>query len=69
MSISAASQLTSATVADDNAKDTLAGDQGLDWFFANLWLDPNDDAEVKDKIVDMNLFELLFANDLDFIES
>jgi Ca2+-binding RTX toxin-like protein len=60
-------QLNSTTVFDDNAKDTLTGDQGLDWFFANLWLDCGDDAEQKDRIVDMNLFELLFANDLDFI--
>jgi hypothetical protein len=57
--------LNNQTVHDDNAKDTLAGDQGLDWFFANLWLDNGDDANKKDKIVDMNLFELLFANDLD----
>jgi hemolysin type calcium-binding protein len=61
-------QLNSTTVFDDNDEDTLHGDQGLDWFFANLWLDCGDDAEQKDKILDLGLFELLFANDLDFID-
>jgi Ca2+-binding RTX toxin-like protein len=60
-------QLNSTTVLDDEDKDTLTGDQGLDWFFANLWLD-GDDEGTKDKIVDLNFFEFLFANDLDFIE-
>jgi hypothetical protein len=59
-------QLNSSTVSDDNDQDTLTGDQGIDWYFANLWLDNGDDANQKDKLVDINLFELLFANDLDF---
>jgi hypothetical protein len=58
--------LNSTTVLDDNDKDTLAGDQGVDWFFANLWIDCGDDANHKDKIEDISVFELLFANDLDF---
>ena len=58
--------LNSTTVLDDNDKDTLAGDQGIDWFFANLWIDCGDDANHKDKIEDISVFELLFANDLDF---
>lgn len=55
----------SATVHDDNAKDTLTGDAGRDWFFANLVLDPDDDATKKDKITDLSANE--FALDLDFI--
>jgi hypothetical protein len=57
--------LNSTTVFDDDDKDTLAGDQGIDWFFANLWLD-GDDEGTKDKMLDVTLFELCFANDLDY---
>jgi Ca2+-binding RTX toxin-like protein len=64
--IGAGYRLTSSTVLDDNDKDTLTGDQGSDWFFANLWLDCGEDAAQKDQIVDLSLFELMFANDLDF---
>jgi hypothetical protein len=53
------------TVHDDNQKDTLTGDGGQDWFFANLVLDAQDDATKKDKITDLSASE--FANDLDFI--
>jgi hypothetical protein len=31
-----------------------------------LWLDNGDDATNKDTIVDISVFELLFADDLDF---
>ena len=54
-----------ATVFDDNEKDTLSGDSGRDWFFANLILNANDDASKKDKITDLSASE--FAEDLDFI--
>lgn len=54
-----------ATVLDDNEKNTLTGDAGRDWFFANLVLDPGDDATRKDKITDLSASE--FAADLDFI--
>jgi Ca2+-binding RTX toxin-like protein len=53
------------TVQDDNAKDTLTGSSGQDWFFANLFLDNGDDADQKDKITDLHADE--FAADLDFI--
>jgi Ca2+-binding RTX toxin-like protein len=56
-----------ATVHDDNAKDTLTGSAGNDWFFANLFLDNGDDATKKDKITDLHASE--FASDLDFILS
>ncbi len=54
------------TVQDDNAKDTLTGSSGQDWFFANLALDSGDDADIKDKIVDSSSNET--SVDLDFIE-
>ncbi|MDZ4783874.1 MAG: Calx-beta domain-containing protein [Planctomycetia bacterium] len=54
-----------ATVHDDGAKDVLTGDEGLDWFLANLYLDATDDADKKDRITD--LFASEFADDLDFI--
>ena len=55
------------TVYDDNAKDTLTGCAGRDWFFANVALDGDDDATRKDKITDLSASE--FALDLDFINS
>ena len=58
---------TMATVHDDNAADLLTGSSGVDWFFANLALDDNDDAIVRDKITDLSAVE--FAADLDFILS
>jgi len=57
-----------ATVHDDNDKDTLTGSSGTDWFFANLFLDCGDDADTRDKITDLNLLELLWVQDIDFIE-
>jgi PKD domain/RTX calcium-binding nonapeptide repeat (4 copies)/Beta-propeller repeat len=54
-----------ATIHDDNAKDTLTGSSGQDWFFANLVLDSGDDATNKDKLTDLSSLE--FAADLDFI--
>jgi len=54
-----------ATVLDDGAKDVMSGSAGQDWFFANLALDPDDDATTKDKITDLSAEE--FALDLDFI--
>lgn len=53
------------TVHDDNAKDLLTGTSGQDWFFANLDLHGDDEAEQKDKITDLSASE--FALDLDFI--
>lgn len=53
------------TVFDDNAKDTLTGCEGLDWFFANLALDQGDSATNKDKVTDLSACE--FAVDLDWI--
>jgi Ca2+-binding RTX toxin-like protein len=38
-----------ATVFDDGDKDTLQGDNGRDWFFADLDGKPSDDDKVKDK--------------------
>ncbi|MCR4413038.1 MAG: hypothetical protein NUV77_11520 [Thermoguttaceae bacterium] len=52
------------TVFDDNAKDTLTGCEGLDWFFANVVLDGGD-ATTRDKITDLSANE--FAMDLDWI--
>jgi Ca2+-binding RTX toxin-like protein len=49
----------SATTFDDQAKDILSGNSGVDWFFANL------DAGVKDKITHLSAKE--FGDDLDFI--
>jgi hypothetical protein len=37
------------TVFDDGVKDTLKGDKGLDWFFADLDNQDGDDDKVKDK--------------------
>ena len=54
------------TVYDDNAKDTLTGCSGRDWFFANVSLN-GDDATRKDEITDLSASE--FAEDLDFIYS
>ena len=48
---------------DDNAKDTLTGSEGQDWFFANLLADGRD--YVLDKITDLSTFEQLYAQDLD----
>ena len=48
-----------ATVRDDGCSDTLTGDQGRDWFFANL------DSGVRDRITDLSSNE--FADDIDFI--
>lgn len=53
------------TVHDDNYKDTLSGDAGRDWFFANLSLDGDDDANRKDRIADLSSNE--FAIDLDYL--
>ena len=53
------------TVHDDNDKDTLSGDAGRDWFFANLNLDGDDDASRKDRIADLSSNE--FAIDLDYL--
>jgi Ca2+-binding RTX toxin-like protein len=52
-------------VFDDGVSDHLAGDGGMDFYFANLSLDGNDDAQKKDKIVGLSDAE--FAMDLDFI--
>ena len=52
------------TVHDDNAADVLTGSQGVDWFFANLFLS-DDAANRKDKITDLHASE--FAADLDWI--
>jgi uncharacterized delta-60 repeat protein/CSLREA domain-containing protein len=48
------------TVFDDGSQDTLTGNTGQDWFFANLL-----GAGAKDKITDLSAAE--FANDLTFI--
>ena len=53
------------TVHDDNATDSLTGSAGLDWFFANLFLDDEDQADRKDKVTDLHASE--FAADLDWI--
>ena len=37
-----------STVFDDREKDTLRGQSGLDWFFANLANDGNVKDEIKD---------------------
>jgi Ca2+-binding RTX toxin-like protein len=59
-----------ATVHDDNNQDTLTGSSGNDWFFANVLLDgSNDDATTRDRITDLSLLELLFVQDIDFIET
>jgi hypothetical protein len=52
-------------VFDDGVRDYLAGDGGMDWYFANLSLDGNDDAQKKDRLVGLDCEE--FAMDLDFI--
>lgn len=56
-----------ATVHDDGNNDMLTGSAGYDWFFANLFLDCGDDANIKDKITDLSLIEALFAQDIDFM--
>jgi Ca2+-binding RTX toxin-like protein len=48
------------TVFDDGSQDTLTGNSGQDWFFANLLR-----SGAKDKITDLSAAE--FANDLTFI--
>jgi Ca2+-binding RTX toxin-like protein len=60
-------RLNSTTVLDDDDKDMLHGDQGMDWFFANFELTGGDDG-TRDKVVDLSLFEALFAVDLDLFE-
>lgn len=55
----------SVTVHDDNDKDTLSGDAGRDWFFANLNLDGDDAAARKDVISDLSSNEI--AHDLDYL--
>lgn len=55
--------LNDQTVHDDGVEDILTGSAGLDWFLFNR----DGDEGVKDKATDMNLFELLFAEDIDWI--
>lgn len=57
--------LNDQTVHDDGVEDILTGSAGLDWFLFNR----DGDEGVKDKATDMNLFELLFAEDIDWINS
>jgi uncharacterized delta-60 repeat protein len=52
-----------STVFDDNAVDTLTGDNGRDWFFYNF----NADKAHRDVITDLRSNE--FARDADFITS
>ena len=52
--------LANQTVLDDDAVDTLTGDTGRDWFFANI-----SGTGAKDKITDLTADE--FAVDLDFV--
>jgi hypothetical protein len=49
---------SSATVHDGDGADTLGGDGGRDWFFANLTLDDGDNAARKDRITDLSANEL-----------
>ncbi len=49
---------------NDNARDTLTGGCGQDWFLANLY-NEGDQREKKDKITDLNDEE--YADDLEFI--
>jgi Ca2+-binding RTX toxin-like protein len=53
-----------ATVFNDNARDTLTGGCGQDWFLANLY-NEGDQREKKDKITDLTDEE--YAEDLEFI--
>jgi hypothetical protein len=52
-------ELQPFSVLDDNAIDTLTGDNGRDWFFFNV------DAEFVDVVTDLRSNE--FATDIDFI--
>jgi Ca2+-binding RTX toxin-like protein len=63
--LNASSSAGAVTVHDDNDADTLSGEGGRDWFFANLVLDAGDDANRKDKIADLDSNE--FAVDLDYL--
>src|SRR5205823_1862977 len=54
-------QAATTTVFDDGSADVLTGNDGIDWFFANLF-----GSGIKDKITDLSAAE--FANDLTFIQ-
>lgn len=54
-------QAATTTVFDDGSADVLTGNDGIDWFFANLL-----GSGIKDKITDLTAAE--FANDLTFIQ-
>jgi uncharacterized delta-60 repeat protein len=59
--------LNDETVHDDGVQDVLTGSSGSDWFLFN-W-DGDCNSVSRDKATDMHLFEALFAEDIDFINS
>jgi hypothetical protein len=58
--------LNDTKVHDDGVTDELSGNNGVDWFFANLVLDAGDDSTKKDKVTDASNAEKLHWVDIDF---